>query len=104
MLVVLDSVGVTSDSPWTFDITVAFPVSGLCRPPKKYVFGAGYPLGDTARLYLCGHRVKLGRLRAVGYPAPRISRGQGVWLGLTLCDSFFAPFLRITPTHPDTLY
>ena len=47
--VVLDSVGVTSDLPLTFDITVAFPLSGQGRPPQKNVFGAQY----TAQLYLC---------------------------------------------------
>jgi hypothetical protein len=47
--VVLDSVGVTSDLPLAFDITVAFPLSGQGRPPQKDVFGARY----TARLYLC---------------------------------------------------
>jgi len=47
--VVSDSVGVTSDLPLTFDITVAFPLSGQGRPPQKDVFGAQY----TARLYLC---------------------------------------------------
>jgi len=33
--VVLDSVGVTSDLPLTFDITVAFPLTGQGRPPQK---------------------------------------------------------------------
>ena len=47
--VVLDSVGVISDSPLTFDMTIAFPLSGQGRPPQKDVFGAQY----TARLYLC---------------------------------------------------
>ena len=49
MHVVSDSVGVTSDLPLTFDITVAFPMSGQGRPPQKDVFGVQY----TARLYLC---------------------------------------------------
>ena len=50
MPVVLDSVGVTSDSPRiTFDMTIAFPLSGSGRPPQKNVFGVQY----TARLYLC---------------------------------------------------
>lgn len=49
MLVVLDSVGITSDLPETFDITIAFPLTGQGRPPQKNVFGAQY----TARLYLC---------------------------------------------------
>ena len=49
MPVVLDSVGVTSDSPLMFDMTIAFPLSGQGRPPQKDVFGAPY----TARLYLC---------------------------------------------------
>ena len=33
--VVSDSVGVTSDSPLSFDITIAFPLSGQGRPPQK---------------------------------------------------------------------
>ena len=33
--VVLDSVGVTSDSPLSFDITIAFRLSGQGRPPQK---------------------------------------------------------------------
>ena len=49
MPAVLDSVGVISDSPLTFDMTIAFPLSGQGRPPHKDVFGAQY----TARLYLC---------------------------------------------------
>jgi len=49
VLVVLDSVGVTSDLPYSLDVTVAFPLSGQGRPPQKNVFGARY----TARLYLC---------------------------------------------------
>src|SRR5665213_4120382 len=46
---VSDSVGETSDSPFSFDITVAFPLSGQGRPPQRNGFGAQY----TARSYLC---------------------------------------------------
>jgi hypothetical protein len=49
VLVVLDSVGVTSGLPLALDITVAFPMSEQGRPPQKDVFGAQY----TAWLYLC---------------------------------------------------
>ena len=49
MLVVLDSVGVTSDLPITFDMTIAFPSSGSGQPPQNDIFEAQY----TARLYLC---------------------------------------------------
>ncbi|MGA2061057.1 MAG: hypothetical protein ABSG67_11295 [Thermoguttaceae bacterium] len=45
----LDSVGVVSNSPLTFDMTIAFPLSAQGRPPQKDVFGARY----TARLCLC---------------------------------------------------
>lgn len=47
--VVFDSVRVLSDLPLTFDMTLAFPLTGQGRPPHKDVFGARY----TARLYLC---------------------------------------------------
>ena len=49
MHVVSDSVGETGTLPGTLDITVAFPLSGQCRPPQKDDFGAQY----TARLCLC---------------------------------------------------
>ena len=49
MPVVSDSVGVAPDLPLTFDMTIAFPLSGQGRPPQKDVFGVQY----TARLYLC---------------------------------------------------
>jgi len=49
MRVVSDSVGLMSDSPLSFDVTVAFPLSGRGRLPQNDVFGAQY----TARLYLC---------------------------------------------------
>ena len=41
MRVVLDSVGVTSDLPLTFDITVAFPLTGQGRPPQKNARASG---------------------------------------------------------------
>ena len=40
---------VISDSPGSFEITVAFPQTGRGRPPQKNVFGAQ----DTARSSLC---------------------------------------------------
>ncbi len=49
MRVVSDSVRVTSDSPLTFDITIAFPLTQQGRPSQKADFGAQY----TARLCLC---------------------------------------------------
>jgi len=49
VLVVLGSVGVLLDSPFAFNMTIAFPLSEQGRPPHKDVFGAQY----TARLYLC---------------------------------------------------
>jgi hypothetical protein len=47
--VALGSVGVTSDLPMTFDLTIAFPLTQSGQPPHKNVFGTQY----TARLYLC---------------------------------------------------
>ena len=49
MRLVADSVEVLPDSPLSFDITVAFPLSGQGRPPQRNIFGAQY----TARSYLC---------------------------------------------------
>ena len=45
--VVWGFVGMTSDSPSTFDISVAFAVTGQGRPPQRNVFGAQ----DTARTF-----------------------------------------------------
>ncbi len=42
MHVVLDAVEVTSDSPFTFDITVAFPLTQQGRPSQRTDFGAQY--------------------------------------------------------------
>ena len=42
MPVVPDSVEVTSDSPFTFDITVAFPLTQQGRPSQRTDFGAQY--------------------------------------------------------------
>ena len=47
--VVWGFVGLPSDSPLTFDIRVAFPVTGQGRPPQRTVFGAQY----TARTFPC---------------------------------------------------
>ena len=47
--VVSDSVGVTSDSPLSFDVTVAFPLSRQGRPPQTVDLGAQY----TARPFPC---------------------------------------------------
>jgi hypothetical protein len=49
VLVVFDSVQALSNSPYSFDMTIAFPISRQGRPLHKGVFGAPY----TARLYLC---------------------------------------------------
>jgi len=50
--VVLDSVGVTSDSPLAFDITIAFLLSGQGRPPQKgaHVSGVTVELNNFLRL------------------------------------------------------
>ena len=47
--VVWGFVGLTSDSPLTLDISVAFPVTGQGRPPQRTVFGAQY----IARTFPC---------------------------------------------------
>ena len=46
--VVWGFVGLTSDSPLTFDISGAFPVTGQGRPPQRNIFGTQY----TARTFL----------------------------------------------------
>ncbi len=47
--VVWGFLGLTSDSPLTFDISVAFPVTGHGWPPQRTDFGAQY----TARTFPC---------------------------------------------------
>ena len=88
--VVWDSVGLTSDSPLTFDICVAFPVTGHGRPPQRNDFGAQY----TARTFPCerfdwivAHTDASLGVKAIGETLPRTKLP-------------FAPFLRLSLTHP----
>jgi hypothetical protein len=92
--VVWGFVGLTSDSPLTFDIRVAFPVSGQGRPPQRNVFGAQY----TARTFSCerfdgmvAHTDASLGAKAIGEILPRTKLP-------------FAPFLRLSLTHPVPLF
>ncbi len=91
--VVFDSVGLTSDSPLTFDISVAFPVTGQGRPPQITVFGAQY----TARTFSCerfdwmvAHTDASLGAKAIGEILPRTKLP-------------FATLLRLSLAHPDPL-
>ncbi len=87
-------VGLTSDSPLTFDISVAFPVTGQGRPPQITVFGAQY----TAQTFpyerfdwMVAHTDASLGAKAIGEILPRTKLP-------------FAPFLRLSLTHPVPLF
>ena len=73
----MDAAEVTSDSPFTFDFIVGFPVTQQGRPSQSVDFGAQY----TAWSFL---RQRFDEWVA---PTQRMTRGQGDWLNLTLYET-----------------
>ncbi len=83
-------VGLTSNSPLTFDIRVAFPATGHSRPPQRNDFGAQY----TARTFPCerfdwmvAHTDASLGAKAIGEILPRTKL-------------LFATLLRLSLAHP----